>query len=84
VLLTSIIAWYLWFLPGLSDKSVADNYTTPITIGTYIIAALVVVMYSTVNGRYFKISFAMYPVFFAAIVHMSNKIQDSKGQYMTF
>ncbi len=51
------------------------------TVGTYLVAALISLLYCTVNARYSQSAYLMYPFTFATAIHLINKIQDSTGDY---
>lgn len=82
VVITSI-CWFLWFLPGLNDPSVTGKaYTTSMTIGTYLIASLITLLYVTFNGLYIDAAYLMYPLTFASCLHILNKLQDTQGDFL--
>ncbi len=77
------ICWYLWFLPGLNDPSVTGlSYTTPMTIGTYIIASLITLLYLTFNGPFINSAYLAYPLTFASCIHILNKLQDTHDDFL--
>ena len=52
------------------------------TIGTYILALLIVLLYISINGIYIDCGYLMYPLTFASFIHILNKLQDTQDDFL--
>ena len=52
------------------------------TIGTYILALFIILLYLNINGVYINFAYTMYPLTLASFIHILNKLQDTQDDFL--